>query len=98
MTRTWSAAVVVRARPECVLDALTDPDACARWSGVAFVVDDLPGSALRSGSRARVSGRIAGCRVGFDVEIHRADVEQLALRATGPVNLDAEYLLRPAPG
>jgi uncharacterized protein YndB with AHSA1/START domain len=98
MTRTWNAAVAVRAQPDRVLDALTDPDACARWSGLAFAVDDDPGTHLRSGSRAHVSGRIAGRSAGFDVEIHRADTQRLVLCATGPVRLDADYTLRPVRG
>jgi hypothetical protein len=98
MRRTWNAAVVVRARPERVLEALTDPAACARWSGVGFALEDHAGSRLRGGSRARVSGRIAGRSVGFDVAIHRADTERLVLQASGPVNLHADYALRPATG
>ena len=93
--RTWNATAVVRARPERVLEALTDPAACARWSGVDFDVEDLDEPRLRTGSRARVTGRLAGRRVVFDLEIHRADARRLMLRATGPVELHANYRLRP---
>ena len=53
---------------------------------------------LVAGSRARVVGRVAGQRVGFDVEVHRADEEQLELVAVGPVSFDVEYRLRPVKG
>ena len=50
----------VEARPEAVLDVLTDPEACARWAPIPFDVEDLRTPRLRCGSRARVSGRLAG--------------------------------------
>ena len=46
---------------------------------------------LTAGSRARVTGRLAGRRVGFDVEVYEADLERLALAADGPVGLDVAY-------
>jgi uncharacterized protein YndB with AHSA1/START domain len=95
--RTWNATVVVRARPERVLETLTDPSACTRWSGVEFEVEDLDEPLLQTGSRARVTGRLVGRRVAFDLEIHRADARRLMLCATGPVELHANYSLRPSP-
>jgi uncharacterized protein YndB with AHSA1/START domain len=95
-SKSWCATVLVQARPERVLDALTDPNACARWSGVDFQAEELRESRLRTGSRTRVTGRLAGREVGFDLEIQRADPRRLVLCATGPVELSAEYLLRPA--
>jgi uncharacterized protein YndB with AHSA1/START domain len=70
--RTWTATTTTAARPEDVLDVLTDPEACARWAPLPFDVDELDGRRLAAGSRARVSGRLAGRRVGFDVEVHEA--------------------------
>ena len=89
--RTWTATTTVAARPEAVLDVLTDPDAVARWAPVPFDVDELGSPRLRRGSRARVSGRLAGRRVGFDVEVHEADAEALSLSAHGPVAFDVRY-------
>ncbi len=89
--RTWTAQALTAARPEDVLLALTDPNAVARWSPVAFDVEDDDVCRLRAGTRTRVSGRLAGVRVGFDVEVDRADERALRLRASGPVSMDVEY-------
>ena len=94
--RTWTATTTVAARPEAVLDVLTDPDAVARWAPVPFDVDELGSPRLRRGSRARVSGRLAGRRVGFDVEVHEADAAALSLSAHGPVAFDVRYDLAAA--
>jgi len=92
--RTWTATTTTEARPEAVLDLLTDPDAAARWAPVPFDVDDLAGGRrLLAGSRARVSGRLAGRRVGFDVRVHEADERRLILTADGPVAMDVAYRL-----
>jgi hypothetical protein len=92
--RTYTATTTSTARPEAVLDVLTDPDAVARWAPVEFFVDELTHPRLASGSRARVSGRLAGQEIGFEVEVHQADSAGLALSATGPVALDVAYELR----
>ena len=89
--RTWTATTTAAARPAAVLDVLTDPDACARWAPVPFDVES--GRRLRAGTRERVSGRLAGKRVGFDVEVHKADETGLALSASGPVEFDVDYRL-----
>jgi hypothetical protein len=89
--RTWTATAPAAAHPAAVLDVLTDPDACARWAPVPFDVES--GRRLRAGTRERVSGRLAGKRVGFDVEVHKADETGLALTASGPVDLDVDYRL-----
>ena len=89
--RTWTATTTVDAQPQAVLDVLTDPDACARWAPVPFDVDELGSPRLQRGSRARVSGKLAGRRVGFDVEVHEADAQALSLSADGPVGFDVRY-------
>jgi Polyketide cyclase / dehydrase and lipid transport len=94
--RTYTATTTSTARPEAVLEVLTDPTAVARWAPVEFSVDDLTDRRLARGSRARVSGRLAGQEIGFDVEVHRADAAGLALSANGPVALDVAYELREA--
>jgi uncharacterized protein YndB with AHSA1/START domain len=96
--RTWTATTTVAAAPEAVLDVLTDPDAVARWAPVPFDVDELDGRRLLAGSRARVSGKLAGRRVGFDVLVHDADERRLALTADGPVAMDVAYKLQPTTG
>lgn len=93
--RTWTATATTPARPAAVLDVLTDPDACARWAPLPFDVDELATRRLAAGSRARISGRLAGKRVGFDVRVHEADERGLALSADGPVGMDVDYRLAP---
>jgi uncharacterized protein YndB with AHSA1/START domain len=96
--RTWTAITTTAARPEDVLDVLTDPEACARWAPLPFDVEELDGRRLATGSRARVSGSLAGKRVGFDVEVHEASHRGLSLAADGPVGFDVEYQLAPVAG
>lgn len=86
---TWSTSTTVDAGPERVLDVLTDPDACGRWSPVAFEVEGA--RRLATGSRARVGGRLVGRRIEFDVQIVEADDRRLALRAQGPIEIEARY-------
>jgi hypothetical protein len=95
--REWTATTTIEARPEAVLDVLTDPEACARWAPIPFDVEDLRTPRLRCGSRARVSGKLAGKRVGFDVQVHEAIDGRLRLSADGPVGFDVRYDLEPAP-
>ncbi len=94
--RTYTATTTSTARPEAVLDVLTDPHAVARWAPVEFFVDELTHPRLASGSRARVSGRLAGQEIGFEVQVTRADAAGLSLSAHGPVALDVAYVLREA--
>jgi hypothetical protein len=61
-------------------------------------VEDLDGARLMAGSTARVSGKLAGVRVGFDVEVHAADEDGVELTAHGPIGLDVRYELVPAAG
>jgi uncharacterized protein YndB with AHSA1/START domain len=93
--KTWTATTTVDAGPEAVLDVLTDPEAIARWAPLPFDVEDLDSPRLTSGSTARVSGRLAGRRVGFLVEVYEAEDGRLSLAATGPVGLDVNYDLEP---
>lgn len=94
---TWSTAATVEERPERVLEVLTDPEACDRWSPVPFRVDDLADERLATGTRARVGGSIAGRSVGFQVDILQADDRRLALRASGPIDIEARYDALPHP-
>jgi Polyketide cyclase / dehydrase and lipid transport len=94
--KQWTAIATVKARPEAVLDVLTDPEAARRWAPIEFDVDGVRGR-LRSGSRAYVSGRLAGRYVEFEVEVHEAEDGRLHLRADGPIGFDVRYDLAPAP-
>ena len=93
--RTWTATTTIDARPEAVLAVLTDPDAVARWAPVPFAVSGLREKRLRAGSRAYVSGRLAGREVGFDVDVHAAATDRLELTAAGPIAFDVRYDLAP---
>jgi Polyketide cyclase / dehydrase and lipid transport len=90
-----ATATIPAAAPGDVLALLTAPEAIAAWAPVPFEIDEIDGRRLRTGSRARVSGGLAGRRVAFDVDVHCADEGCLALTAQGPVGLDVEYLVTP---
>ena len=89
----FTATSIVDATPEQVLEVLTDPEEIRSWSPIAFEVDEFGGRRLHPGSVARVTGSLAGRRVGFDVAIHAADTDGLQLSAVGPISLDARYAL-----
>src|SRR5688500_3888821 len=91
----WTATTTANATPEQLLEVLTHPEEIRRWSPVDFDVDELDVRRLAAGTRARVTGKVAGVRVGFDVEVHAADSEVLELTADGPVGLDVRYELAP---
>jgi uncharacterized protein YndB with AHSA1/START domain len=92
----WTATTTTTATPEQLLEVLTHPEEIRRWSPIDFDVDELDTTRLSAGSRARVTGKVAGVRVGFDVEVHAADDRVLELSADGPVSLDVRYELEPA--
>jgi hypothetical protein len=96
--RTWTTKRHVAAEPDAVLAMLTDPDACRRWSPVPFELDGGHDERLSRGARMRVSGSLAGKRVGFDVHVHEAAAGRLALSAQGPVAFDVAYEARAADG
>jgi len=87
----WTASANLQSDLDAVLDALTDPSSIACWAPVSFQVEGLAGGRLRSGSRERVSGSIAGIRATYEVEVTRADRQRLELVAHGPVSLDVAY-------
>ena len=92
---TWQTSTTVQARPEQILDVLTDPEAAVRWSPIDFEVEHLDGDRLRTGSSARVSGRLAGKELAFEIEVTRADEQRLLLTATGPIEIDVKYDVQP---
>lgn len=83
------------ASPDEVMALLTQPESIERWAPVPFEIEDLDGRRLVAGSRARVSGKLAGRRVAFEVNVVDAGDGRLALTATGPVSMDVEYVVRP---
>lgn len=87
----WTASAHMRSDVHEVLGALTRPAAIAAWAPINFEVDGLAGSRLRTGSRERVTGSLAGIKATFEVEVTRADAERLELVAHGPVSLDVAY-------
>jgi len=93
---TWRSHIDVRASPDRVLETLTDVRACETWSPVDFDIAGPNTQRLTAGTRVAVSGRIARRRVRFCVEIVRADTERLLLRAAGPVDMLADYLVTSA--
>jgi Polyketide cyclase / dehydrase and lipid transport len=94
MARTWTAEAWLAGMPDEVWPRLTEPESIASWSPVPYEVLELDGGRLESGSRARVRGALGGCPVEFTVDIHEAEDGRLALHASGPVLISAEYLLR----
>jgi hypothetical protein len=94
--RTWTTHSTVSAPADEVMALLTEPEAIRRWAPIDFEVDGLDGDRLAAGERARVTGRLAGRRVSFDVEVFEAADGHLSLAASGLISLDVEYRLRPA--
>ena len=88
---TWKTCTTIDGEPRDVLGVLTDPEACRRWAPIEFDLKGADGERLQTGTRARVAGRIAGREVGFEVRILHADERRLALRASGPIDIEAEY-------
>jgi hypothetical protein len=91
----WTTRTTTNATPDRVLGVLTDPDAIRDWAPIPFEVEELDGRRLEAGSQARVTGGIAGMRLGFDVEVHAADEAGLELTAQGPIGIDVRYELEP---
>jgi hypothetical protein len=87
----WTTTARANATPCQVLQVLTHPEEIRRWSPVDFDLDGLDGRRLAAGTRGRVTGRVAGVSVGFDLEIHAADEARLELSAQGPVAFDVRY-------
>lgn len=94
----FTAKTIVKAPCEQVLGVLTDPDEIRSWSPIPFEVEQLDGRRLKAGGITRVSGCIAGRRVGFEVEVHAADADRLELTAAGPISIDVLYALEPVDG
>jgi hypothetical protein len=88
---TWETRTTVKGEPEHVLEVLTDPALARRWSPIGFELEQIDGDRLRSGTRAVLTGKLAGRGVSFDVHVIKASDGQLELRAVGPVEMDVAY-------
>jgi len=95
---SYETTIETTASAAQVLAVLTDPSAIRSWSPVPFELEGEVGARLETGRRTRVSGSLAGLRVGFDVEVHSADADGLRLHADGPVAIDVDYGLRELAG
>jgi uncharacterized protein YndB with AHSA1/START domain len=94
----WTSRAQANATPERLLEVLTHPGQIRRWSPVEFDAEDLDCRPLAAGTRTRVTGRIAGVPLSFDVEVHAADPDRLEISAEGPIGLEVRYDLTPADG
>jgi polyketide cyclase/dehydrase/lipid transport protein len=92
----WTSTAQAKATPERLLEVLTHPQQIRRWSPVDFDIDDLTSRRLAAGTQTKVTGRVAGVPVSFDVRVLAADPDRLELSAEGPIGLDVRYDLAPA--
>ena len=92
----WTSQALSNATPEQVLEVLTHPGQIRRWSPIEFDAENLDCRPLAAGTRTKVSGRVAGVPVSFDVEVHAADRDRLEISAEGPIGLEVRYDLAPA--
>ncbi|HXO13162.1 MAG TPA: SRPBCC family protein [Mycobacterium sp.] len=92
---TWRSQTTVLATPEHVIDTLTDPAACARWSPVPFSVEGGGSRRLRPGTSRRISGRLLGAPVRFHLHTLEANPRRLRLHARGPIEIRVAYALTP---
>jgi hypothetical protein len=92
----WTSTARARTTPDGLLEVLTHPQRIRLWSPVDFELDDLDTRRLVAGTTTRVTGKVAGVRVSFHVEVHRADPTRLELSADGPIGLDVRYDLASA--
>jgi hypothetical protein len=91
---TWMHATRCHGTPQDVLRLLTEADAIARWSPVPFELVDFDRRRLRRGDRVRVRGVLGGRSMEFLVDVADAGDERLSLTASGPIDIDVEYIAR----
>ena len=89
---SWCSQIRCGGTPEDVLRLLTEPDAIARWSPIPFELRAFEGERLAAGDRVRVCGSLGGRGVEFVVHVTTAADGRLALTASGPINIDVEYI------
>lgn len=92
---SYDTTCTTAASPASVMAVLTDPAAIRDWSPVPFEIEGCETDVLRAGMSTRVNGSLAGFSVGFDVHVRDAGDDVLRIGASGPVDLDVTYRLRP---
>ncbi len=95
---TWTTQARMHGAPDHVLELLTRPEAIARWAPFPFEVRGFERDRLAAGDTLRVAGVLRGQRIEFAVEVVVARGGRLALQATGPIDLDVEYVAVPLDG
>ena len=95
---TFTSSRTFDGAPKEVLGVLTDLEAARRWSPIPFELEGETDSQLRTGSHARLRGRLGGRQVRLELEILRADCEALDLQASGPIEIEAHYRAVPEDG
>jgi hypothetical protein len=93
---TWMHECSCHGTPQDVLTLLTEAESIARWSPVPFELVDLRSGRLRAGERVRVRGALGGRSVEFVVDVADARDGRLSLTASGPIDIDVEYVARPS--
>jgi hypothetical protein len=91
---TWMHETRCHGTPQDVLALLTEADAIARWSPVPFELVDSESGRLCAGDRVRVRGALGGRSVEFLVRVGDARDGRLSLTASGPIDIDVEYVAR----
>ena len=94
---TWTTETQMAGRPDEVMVLLTQPDTIARWAPIPFELVDFRRHRLLTGDTARVRGGLAGRNVEFTVEVAQASDGRLALTASGPIDIDVEYVAEEIP-
>ena len=87
----WTSTARANASPDALLEVLTRPDEIRRWSPIDFDLEGQDVCRLVPGTRSRVTGKVAGVSVGFDVEVRVAHAGAFELSADGPVGFDVRY-------
>jgi hypothetical protein len=76
---------------------LTDPQEIRRWAPIPFELVEFDGDRLLAGDTARVRGGLAGRTLEFTVDVADASDARLALTASGPIEIDVEYVAAEIP-
>jgi hypothetical protein len=92
---TWTTQARMHGPPDDVLEVLTRREAIVRWAPIPFEVRDFDRDRLVAGDMLRVSGLLSGHRVEFEVDVVVARDGRLSLQATGPIDLEVDYVARP---
>jgi hypothetical protein len=95
---SWMYETRCHGTPQDVLALLTEAEAIARWSPVPFELVDSTSGRLHAGDRVRVRGALGGRSIEFVVQVGDARDGRLSLTASGPIDIDVEYVARASKG